>query len=551
MKVNPPSERSIRLISGLFMFSFATCHFLSHATGLLLLDNMELVGRGVFLAPWRNTPMRVALLVCFVTHCGLGLRALYRRRHLRMPAIEAVQLGLGLTIPYLLIPHSFDVRLGYSLFGFEDSYYRVVYKYWLTQPLTGLPRQFSLLLAVWTHGCIGIHMWLRFRPGYGRWRAPLLIAAVAIPTLAVMGINNAGWDTTLRARADADFRALHGPPPAGSVRAIEGIELTEFLQGLQIAYIVLVALVFFARAFRSCRARRTRGVTISYASGPIVTVPRGYSILEASRSIPIPHESVCGGRARCSTCRVRIQRGLPELPLASAIERATLARIGAPENVRLACQVRPEFDVTLAVLLASSRPARGFGVDLTESQELTVTAMFIDLRNSTGLASGRLPFDAMFFVDRYVQAVTAAIQANAGKVTSVAGDGVMSVFGLDGDAAAGARDALTAADSLWSSLDRLSADFAEELVALKFGVGVHTGLSVIGSVGLPGQTSIQFLGDTGNIASRLESLTKETGCTMIVSASTIAAAGMSTPGWVGADLEIRGLERPAPRISRL
>ncbi len=251
-----------------------------------------------------------------------------------------------------------------------------------------------------------------------------------------------------------------------------------------------------------------------------------------------------GLAARPAACE--IQRGLPELPLASAIERATLARIGAPENVRLACQVRPEFDVTLAVLLASSRPARGFGVDLTESQELTVTAMFIDLRNSTGLASGRLPFDAMFFVDRYVQAVTAAIQANAGKVTSVAGDGVMSVFGLDGDAAAGARDALTAANSLWSSLDRLSADFAEELVALKFGVGVHTGLSVIGSVGLPGQTSIQFLGDTGNIASRLESLTKETGCTMIVSASTIAAAGMSTPGWVGADLEIRGLSDPLP-----
>jgi adenylate cyclase len=544
LKVNPPSERSIRLISGLFMFSFATSHFLSHATGLLLLDNMELVGRGVFLAPWRNTPMRMALLLCFVTHCGLGLRALYRRRHLSMPAIEAVQLGLGLSIPVLLIPHAFDVRLGYSLFGFEDSYYRVVYKYWLTQPLTGLPRQFSLLLAVWTHGCIGIHMWLRFRAGYGRWRGPLLGAAVIIPILAVMGINNAGWDTTLRARADAEFRALHGPPPTGSAQAIEGIELTDFLQWLRIAYVVLVALVFLARALRSWRARRTRGVTISYANGPTVTVPRGYSILEASRSIRLPHESVCGGRARCSTCRVRIQRGLPELPSASEIERATLARIGAPENVRLACQVRPEFDVTLAVLLASSRRVRGLGVDLRESRELTVTAMFIDLRNSTGLASGRLPFDAVFFVDRYIQAVTAAIQANAGSVTSVAGDGIMSVFGLDGDAAASARNALTAAEALWRFIDRLSADFVEELGVLKFGIGVHTGLSVVGKVGLPGQTSIHFLGDTGNIASRLESLTKETACTMIVSASTIAAAGMSTPGWLGADLEIRGRSEP-------
>ena len=389
-------------------------------------------------------------------------------------------------------------------------------------------------------------MWLRFRRGYERWRGPLLGAAVVIPTLAVMGINNAGWDATLRARADADFRTLHGPPPPGSEQAIDGIELTAFLEWLRIAYIVLVALVFLARAFRGWRARRTRGVAISYVNGPTVTAPRGYSILEVSRSMRIPHESVCGGRARCSTCRVRIQRGLPDLPLASEVERATLARIGAPENVRLACQVRPELDVTLAVLLASPRPARGLHVDLAESQELTVTAMFVDLRNSTGLASGRLPFDAMFFVDCYVQAVTAAIQANGGKVTSVAGDGIMSVFGLDGDAAAGARNALTAAQSLWGSLDRLSADFAEELGALKFGIGAHTGLSVIGTVGLPGQTSIQFLGDTGNIASRLESLTKETACTMIVSASTIAAAGMSTPGWLAADLEIRGRSEPLP-----
>jgi adenylate cyclase len=499
------------------------------------------------LAPWRNTPMRLALLACFVTHGGLGLRALYRRRHLRMPAIEAFQLGLGLLIPVLLIPHAFDVRLGYSIFGFEDSYYRVVYKYWLTQPLTGLPRQFSLLLAVWTHGCIGIHMWLRFRPGYGPWRAPLLGVAALIPILAVMGINNAGWDATLRARADPEFRALHGPPPLGSERAIEGVELAGFLEWLRIGYVVLVTLVFLARAIRDWRARRTRGVTISYSSGPTVTVPRGYSILEASRSIRLPHASVCGGRARCSTCRVRIQWGLGDLPQPSAIERATLARINVPTNVRLACQVRPQSDVALAVLLSSALSVRGLVDDLTQSQELTVTAMFVDLRDSTALASGKLPFDAIFLIDRYVQAVTAAVQANGGSVSSVAGDGVMTVFGLDGRAADGARSTLAAAEDVWRSIDRLGADLVEEVGgALKFGIGIHTGLSVIGSVGLPGQRSIQFLGDTGNIASRLESLTKETACTMIVSASTVAAVGVPVPGWRRADLEIRGRRELLP-----
>ncbi len=382
MKVKSPSERSLRMASGLFLFSFAACHFLAHATGLLLLDNMELIGRHVLLAPWRNTPMRAALLVCFGIHAGLGLWAFYRRRHLHMPAIEAVQLGLGLVIPVLLIPHALDVRLGYSLFGFEDSYYRVVYKYWLTQPLSGLPRQFALMLAIWLHGCIGIHMWLRFRPGYARWRTALLIVATLIPLLAVMGVNNAGWDAAMRARTDADFRSLHGPPPVGSERAAESAALTDFLQDLRIAWVVLVGAVALARVARARRARRGPGVTIAYSSGPTVTVPRGYSILEASRSVSLPHESVCGGRARCSTCRVRVQRGLDNLPSPSAIETETLARVGAPASVRLACQVRPDADVAVAILLASATHARGHGVDLKTSRELTVTAMFVDLRDS-------------------------------------------------------------------------------------------------------------------------------------------------------------------------
>jgi adenylate cyclase len=182
---------------------------------------------------------------------------------------------------------------------------------------------------------------------------------------------------------------------------------------------------------------------------------------------------------------------------------------------------------------------------LRESRELTVTAIFVDLRNSTGLASGRLPFDVIFVIDRYIQAVTGAVRANSGVVTSIAGDGVMSVFGLAGDPTAGARNAFAAAAELWRSVERLGEDLTEDLGgALKFGIGVHTGLSVVGMVGLPGQSSVQFLGDTGNVAARLEALTKETGCTMIVSAATVAAAGVSPADWRTADLEIRGKSEP-------
>src|SRR6185437_15450108 len=119
-----PHERTVRIVTGCVMFVYAACHFLSHATGMGGLETMERIGRGVILAPWRTYAGQTILFGSLFTHGALGLKALIRRSHLRMPAIEAVQLVLGLTIPLLLIPHAANVRLGSALFGLDDSYYR-------------------------------------------------------------------------------------------------------------------------------------------------------------------------------------------------------------------------------------------------------------------------------------------------------------------------------------------------------------------------------------------------------------------------------------------
>ena len=124
---------------------------------MFLLEGVERIGRDILMAPWRTDIGRWTLVVACLTHLTLGLWALLRRRHLRMPIIQAVQLGLGLTIPLLLIPHFVDARLGKSLYGFDDSYYRILFKFWITSPAIDLTRQFFFLLVLWTHGCIGIH----------------------------------------------------------------------------------------------------------------------------------------------------------------------------------------------------------------------------------------------------------------------------------------------------------------------------------------------------------------------------------------------------------
>lgn len=549
--VNIAVERSVRLATGLTLFAYATTHFISHATGLFFADGMIAIGQGVLLAPWRTRIGLSVLGLCFLVHAALGLKALYRRRHFRMPAIEKTQLALGLIIPLLLIPHATNVRAGDLTWGLSDSYFRILHLYWITDPVRGLIRQFLLMMAIWIHGCVGLHMWLRFRSWYPRWFPALLIAAIAIPTLAVFGLNNAGWDVVLRAAKNPDFSTTYGPPAPGTPAAAGVAGVAWLTPRLQLAWIVIVAIVLALRFLRDMRERRAL-IRVRYNDGQTISAPRGFSILEVSRWGRRQHASVCGGRARCTTCRVRILEGLEDLPSPGPAEQSALQRIGAPERVRLACQVRPHHDVCVAPLMTpAAQRARGLGFDLRQGRERLVTAVHVDLRDSTRLAADRLPYDVLYIVDRYIQAVTGAIQSRGGHVTSVAGDGVMAVFGIDGDARAGARNALAACAALWRAVDQASADLSGDSgLALRFGIGAHSGLSVVGLIGLPGQASLQFLGDTGNVAARLEALTKEMNCTMIVSDATLEAAELSRPDWRAANVDIRGRDSE-PLAARL
>lgn len=553
LSVNFDLERRVRLTSGLILFTYAACHFISHATGLLLLDNLQAIGHDIILVPWR-TPFGVALLLaCFTFHMSLGLYSLYRRRHLRMPAIEAWQLGLGLTIPLLLAPHVTDTRVAVMKFGLEDSYFRILYHFWISDPTFGLPRQFLLLVCIWTHGCIGIHMWLRFRDWYRRRAILFLLLALAVPVLAIAGLMNAGWEVILRAYIDEGFIEAHGPPAKGTPYAHVPAALGAIISNLQLSYLGLLAGVLLLRYVRNLHERWFATVRIDYRDGRSVRAPCGFSVLEASRYKGIPHASVCGGRARCSTCRIRVLHGVEQLPPPGAGEAATLQRIGSPERVRLACQLRPQHDLGVHPLTPADRPLDGLRVLLDQGREIFVTAMFIDLRDSTRLAADRLPYDAIFIIDAYVRATTTTILAEGGHVTSVAGDGVMSLFRLDGDQRAGARAALRAAGAAWRAIRRVSRELAHDLEApLTFGIGLHSGISVVGAVGPSDQQSLQFLGDTGNIAARLEGLTKELGCVALVSAETCAAADLAPPfACVKAPIRGRDAELPALPFRRL
>ena len=123
-------ERPVRLTTGLILFAFATSHLVNHAFGIRSINTMQ-AASAVLLAPWQTGAGLIVLYTAFFTHGLLGFFALYRRRHLRMPANEAWQLALGLTIPFLLISHPVGIRLGEFQYGRELGYVPILNKFWV------------------------------------------------------------------------------------------------------------------------------------------------------------------------------------------------------------------------------------------------------------------------------------------------------------------------------------------------------------------------------------------------------------------------------------
>src|ERR1051325_2840765 len=342
--------RRIRLTSGLILFFYLITHFLNHSFGLISLEAME-AARAWFVGFWRSIVPTLALYGALATHITLAFYALYRRRHLRMPRWEALQLTLGLTIPLLLSAHVIGTRVPHELFGVEDSYSLIVLTLWAANPAQGL-RQTIILIIAWIHGCIGIHFWLRFRPWYTR-AIPFFFAfALIVPILGLLGFFEAGRQVSDLIARDADWfdrtlRLAH--VPVGAQRLL----LTEIQERALEIFLFILGAVLLARGIRGLLQRRHR-VRITYPGGLQIAVPKGITVLEASRLFGIPHTSICGGRGRCSTCRVRVLEGVESLPPPKPAELRVLQRVGAPPNVRLACQIRPMADLTVSPLVAAS-----------------------------------------------------------------------------------------------------------------------------------------------------------------------------------------------------
>src|SRR5262249_42230852 len=188
----------------------------------------------------------------------------------------------------------------------------------------------------------------------------------------------------------------------------------------------------------------------------------------------------------------------------------------------------PRGDVRVEPLVRASDTALfgavRFDAAAAGGAEMDVAALFVDLRESTRLAAGRLPYDTLFIFDRYIQVITSAVRARGGHAPSTAGDGIMAMFvDRKGRTAQFATDAFAAALALWEGIDALNRDIAPELrQPLRIGIGLHVGPAVVGTIAAAGLSSLQFLGDTGNLAAKFQAETRRLDCTLIASAQAVA-----------------------------
>jgi len=532
--------RRLRLISGLVLFIYVLTHLLNLTLGLVSFPALE-AGRGIFLGFWRPLPASLLLYTALLLHLALAYYAIFRRDSLVMPPLEAVRYLFGVLIIPLAALHILGTRFVHEVYGVTDSYLYVVTAQW-GFGYGEVLRQTLLVVVVWTHGCIGLHLWLRLKPWYPRVAPFGLVAATLLPTLALGGYLTAGREVLRLAAEDPEF--VSGV--LARAQGLSGAEQQDVLalrDGVVIGFFALLALTLALRQLWRLWRRRRGVVRIAYPGGRQISVRRGETILAASHAAKIPHASVCGGRGRCSTCRVRVGRGGAALPPPEAEERRVLARIGAAPNVRLACQtpVLADCEVTPLLPAAASprqaRPRPGY----LQGDEREIAILFADLRGFTTLSEDRLPYDVVFILNRYFTAMGTAVEAAGGRIDKFIGDGVMALFGIERGVAQGSRNALEAARRMAQSLEELNRSLAHDLPEpLRIGIGLHSGHVIVGEMGYGPATSLTAIGDAVNTASRLEALTKEYDAQLIVSAPLAGHADVDLSAFPQRQIDVRG-----------
>ena len=534
--------RRARTISGCILFFYVFTHLLNHSLGLISLDTME-QGRAIFLRFWRHDVLFYVLYGALSIHFLLGVYALARRRSFRMSRKEWIRNSCAVLIPFFLASHLSITLWGSRFLGLNDSYAFMIISTYIFDPfgyiILGL-----MLMLVWTHGSIGIIGLIEFREFYSKRRGLFQGLILGLPLIAYGGYIRASIElseasqsnpiTILELISNSNFTAEIGE---------KIVSLSDLLQFL--VYPILLSLFVAFYFIRNLLEKRFNSIQVQYTDGTNINVSRGSSLLEASHKAGRYHESVCGGRGRCTTCRVRVTSSLGELPKPNKIEQSVINRLNFDQSLRLACQLRPETDIEINPLIKlvnhDKQNLRFSNQENLSGIEKETVIMFCDLRGFTRLSDGKMPFDVVFILNKYFKLVTDAVEENKGRIDKFIGDGVMAIFDKDTTISKNCKNALKGAAMITTYLNDLNDELStEDIEPLRLGIGIHSGNAIIGKMGYGEASTDTAIGDTVNVASRLEQLTKDYSCQLMFSSIVAENAELDKTKLNSVKTKIRG-----------
>ena len=534
--------RRSRTISGCILFFYVFTHLLNHSLGLISLDTME-QGRAIFLRFWRHDVLFYVLYGALSIHFLLGVYALARRRSFRMSRKEWIRNSCAVLIPFFLASHLSITLWGSRFLGLNDSYAFMIISTYIFDPfgyiILGL-----MLMLVWTHGSIGIIGLIEFREFYSKRRGLFQGLILGLPLIAYGGYIRASIElseasqsnpiTILELISNSNFTAEIGE---------KIVSLSDLLQFL--VYPILLSLFVAFYFIRNLLEKRFNSIQVQYTDGTNINVSRGSSLLEASHKAGRYHESVCGGRGRCTTCRVRVTSSLGELPKPNKIEQSVINRLNFDQSLRLACQLRPETDIEINPLIKlvnhDKQNLRFSNQENLSGIEKETVIMFCDLRGFTRLSDGKMPFDVVFILNKYFKLVTDAVEENKGRIDKFIGDGVMAIFDKDTTISKNCKNALKGAAMITTYLNELNDELStDDIEPLRLGIGIHSGNAIIGKMGYGEASTDTAIGDTVNVASRLEQLTKDYSCQLMFSSTVAEKAEIDKTKLNSVKTKIRG-----------
>ena len=204
-------------------------------------------------------------------------------------------------------------------------------------------------------------------------------------------------------------------------------------------------------------------------------------------------------------------------------------------------KLRQTFGLHVGRRAAEQILARDPGLSGVEEE---ITVMFVDMRSWTARTSVSAPADVVEVMNDFFRVTVRVVEEeHRGMVNKYLGDGFMAIFGVGDSTSNHARDAVAAGREILSPVKKLN----DELVArnrapIQIGIGIHSGPAIVGSVGSPQRLEFTAIGNTVNIASRIEGLTKTTDRQLLVTAAVRDRSGDSFSFEELPPQEVRGIE---------